>query len=500
MGNKSQELYARYVGLMQKAADFSNAAAVLEWDHEVYMPAKGAELRGRQLATLAEQAHELLTGSEFGAVITELAGMDGLSETEKANVTRSFEDFQKNRKLSPSFVAQLSRQTTECYNSWIEARQKNDYSIYRPHLEKMIGLKLQQAELYGYENHPYDALLDEYEKGANTVMLDAVFDKIKELLPPVLDKIKSASQVSDACLLQHFPKGEQWDFSVDVLSKMGFDFEAGRQDYSEHPFTTSFGPRDVRVTTRVSENDFASLLWSTIHEGGHALYEQGLPVDQYGLPLGAAASLGIHESQSRLWENCVGRGLDFWQHFYPLLQGRFPKQLGEVSLDTFYKAMNKVEGSLIRTEADEVTYHFHVLIRYEIEKELIGGNLKAGDLKNAWNERYTHYLGVTPPDDVKGILQDVHWSHGSFGYFPTYSLGSFYAAQFYMKAREMMPDLAQLSAKGSYGDLLQWLRQNVHQHGRRYTSEELCERITGERLNIGYFMSYVKEKYQGIYS
>ncbi len=500
MSETTQQLYNEYVSLMQKAADLNNAAALLEWDHEVNMPPKGAAFRGRQLATLASQAHEILTGKEMENVLNALSGAEGLSDTQQANVRISQQDFEKNRKLPSSFVSALSNQTTLCYNAWIEARQKSDYGIYAPHLAKMIELKQEQARLYGYTNHPYDALLDDYEKGANTVMLDKVFEDIKRLLPPVLSKIKDATQVSDECFLQFFGKQSQWDFSVDVLKKMGFDFEAGRQDFSEHPFTTSFAPTDVRVTTRVNEDDYAALLWSTIHEGGHALYEQGLPEEQYGLPLGSAASLGIHESQSRFWENCIGRGIDFWKHFYPQLQKYFPAQLGKVNLDTFYDAMNRVAPSLIRTEADEVTYHFHVLIRYEIEKALLGGELKAEDLQAAWNDRYTRYLGITPPNDVKGILQDVHWSHGSFGYFPTYSLGSFYAAQFYAKAKQEIPGLKDMLQGGEFAPLLQWLRNGVHVHGRRYTSEELCHRLTGEHLNIDYFMQYIDAKYATIYA
>ncbi len=499
MSKTTKQLYTEYVALMQKAADLNNAAALLEWDHEVYMPPKGAAFRGRQLATLASQAHEILTGGEMEAVLNDLKGKEGLTDAEQANVRISMQDFEKNKKLPSSFVSELSNQTTACYNAWIEARQKSDYRIYAPHLAKMIALKQQQAKLYGYTNHPYDALLDDYEKGANTVMLDKVFEDIKRLLPPVLSKIEASTQVSDECFHQFFHKQNQWDFSVDVLKKMGFDFEAGRQDFSEHPFTTSFAPTDVRVTTRVNEDNYASLLWSTIHEGGHALYEQGLPEEQYGLPLGSAASLGIHESQSRFWENCIGRGMDFWKYFYPQLQKYFPAQLGKVNLDTFYDAMNRVAPSLIRTEADEVTYHFHVLIRYEIEKALLGGELEAEDLQAAWNDRYTKYLGITPPNDVQGILQDVHWSHGSFGYFPTYSLGSFYAAQFYAKAMQELPELKDMLAAGEFAPLLAWLRKGVHVHGRRYTSEELCERITGERLNIEYFMRYVEAKYAGIY-
>ena len=280
---------------------------------------------------------------------------------------------------------------------------------------------------------------------------------------------------------------------------MGYDMDAGRQDYAEHPFTTSFSPTDVRITTRVDESNYASMLWSSIHEGGHALYEQGLPEDQYGLPLGAAASLGIHESQSRLWENCVGRSLDFWKFFYPELQKYFPRQLEKVSLDTFYKAMNRVTPSLIRTEADEITYHFHVMIRYEIEKGLMDGSLNPKDLPATWSSLYEKYLGVTPKNDKTGVLQDVHWSHGSFGYFPTYTLGSFYAAQFYMQAKKEIEGLQAQVIKGDFKALLKWLREHVHQYGRRYTSEQLCQKITGKPLDPAYFMSYITEKCAGIY-
>jgi carboxypeptidase Taq len=286
----------------------------------------------------------------------------------------------------------------------------------------------------------------------------------------------------------------------EVLKKMGYDFEAGRQDMSEHPFTTSFAPTDVRVTTRVDENNYASLLWSTIHEGGHALYEQGLPMEQYGLPLGAAASLAVHESQSRLWENCVGRGKAFWKYFYPKLQEHFTVSLNGVSTDMFYKGMNKVEPSLIRTEADEVTYHFHVLIRYEIEKALIKGELFAEDLAEAWNGMYRKYLGISAKDYKTGVLQDVHWCHGSFGYFPTYSLGSFYAAQYFEQAEKDIPDLVSQIEAGDFQNLLTWLRQNIHQYGRRYTSEELCKRVTGKGLDFSVFMKYVTHKYAGIYN
>lgn len=494
------KLYQEYVQLMQKAADVNNAAAVLGWDQETHMPPKGAAFRGRQLATLATIAHDMLTSPRVSELLEALHQNESLNELEKANIQRSYEDYQKHKKLPPEFVEQLSLQTSECFNAWIDARRQNNFGIFAGPLAKMVNLKRQQAALYGYTAHPYDALLDEYEPGANVAMLDKLFSGIKQQLPPVLSAISKAPQVRDDYFYRHFPKQQQWDFSVAVLRQMGYDMEAGRQDISEHPFSTSFAPTDVRVTTRVDENNYASLLWSTIHEGGHALYEQGLPEEQYGLPLGVAASLGIHESQSRLWENCVGRGIDFWNFFYPQLQTAFPQQLGDITTDDLYRACNKVEPSLIRTEADEVTYHFHVLIRYEIEKQLIEGTLDTRDLPAAWKENYQKYLGITPPDDKTGVLQDVHWSHGSFGYFPTYTLGSFYAAQFFAKAQEAIPGLHHEIAAGNMSNLLAWLRLNIHRHGRRYTSEELCKIVTGSKLDTTYFMRYIQQKYAGIYS
>lgn len=499
MSITTQQLYTQYTDLLQKAADLNYASAVLGWDQEVYMPPKGADFRARQLSTLATQAHEMLTSEAYGALLNELYVRKDLDDTGRANVQLSMQDYAKNKKLSSAFVETMSRQTSECFNAWIAARRANDFSIFAPSLAKMISLKKQQAELYGYTAHPYDALLDDYEQDATVAMLDPVFQGIREQLPILLAKIKAAPQVGSDCFLQHFPKQKQWDFSLDVLKAMGFDFEAGRQDYSEHPFTTSFSPADVRITTRVDENNYASMLWSCIHEGGHGLYEQGLPADQYGLPLGSAASLGIHESQSRLWENCIGRSRNFWANFYPQLQGYFPEQLWAIPMEVFYNACNRVEPSLIRTEADEVTYHFHVMIRYEIEKALIEGSLAPKDLPAKWNELYSQYLGITPQDDKTGVLQDVHWSHGSFGYFPTYTLGSFYAAQFYHQAQKDITGLQDQVAKGEFSDLLHWLREKVHIHGRRYNSEELCKRITGQKLDPAYFMKYITDKYSGIY-
>lgn len=496
----TNERYKNYLGVTQKAADLNYAAAVLGWDQETYMPPKGFAFRGRQLATLATEAHNLLTSDAYGANLQELVLGKDLTDEQSVNVQLSLEDYEKGKMLPASFVDEVTQASSSSLNAWVTARKANDYRIYAPELERMIELKKQQAQFYGFSEHPYDALMDDYEKGATVAKLDGVFNLVKELLPPLLNEIEACSQVNDQFFYQHFPKDKQWTFSMDVMKTIGYDFDAGRQDFAAHPFTTSFSPADVRITTRVNEQDFASMFWSSIHEAGHALYEQGLPEAQYGLPLGAAASLGIHESQSRIWENCIGRGLPFWTHFYPQLKTIFPQQLSSVNVNEFYKGMNKVQPSLIRTEADELTYHFHVLIRYEIEKALIEGSVKPKDLPELWNEKYKQYLGITPPDALTGVLQDVHWSHGSFGYFPTYSLGSFYAAQFFEEVQNQIPGLTVEIAKGDFSGTLRWLRVNVHRYGRRYRSDELCQKITGCPLDVGCFMRYASAKYKGIYN
>jgi carboxypeptidase Taq len=331
-------------------------------------------------------------------------------------------------------------------------------------------------------------------------MLDTIFADVKSALAPLLKNIASKPQVNKDFLHLHYERNAQWEFGIELLKAMGYDMNAGRQDISEHPFTTSFNPQDVRVTTRIDERDFGNMTWSCIHEGGHALYEQGLPVSEYGLPCGEAASLGIHESQSRLWENNVGRSLPFWQHHYAALQARFPDNLQNVSLEDFYKAINQVQPSLIRTEADELTYHFHVMIRYEIEKGLLDGTYSTKDLNEIWNKYYREYLHVEVPNDNQGVLQDIHWSHGSFGYFPTYSLGSLYAAQFFTAAKQQIPGLIEQITKGDYKELLNWLRDEIHHHGRYYTSNELCAKVTGEPLAFKYFLDYATEKYHHIYN
>jgi carboxypeptidase Taq len=358
-----------------------------------------------------------------------------------------------------------------------------------------VDLKRQEAERYGYEAHPYDALMDEYEKGATVKMVDKIFEDVKVPLRQLLQEVQDVQSGDDSFLRQFYPKQQQWKWGIYLAKQLGFDFESGRQDISEHPFTTNFSSQDVRITTRVDEHDFANMTWSTIHEVGHALYEQGLPAEQYGLPLGEYASLSMHESQSRLWENCVGRATAFWNYYYPKLVEFFPVQFKSISENQFLKAINKVQPSLIRTEADELTYHSHVMVRYELEKRLIEGSLQVKEIPLYWNDQYKTLLGVDVPDDKRGCLQDVHWSHGSFGYFATYSLGSFYAAQLWQQAKKDIAGLEiEIAKEGRTDSLLGWLRTNVHKHGRFYESEALCNLVTGKNLDSTVFVSYLREK------
>jgi carboxypeptidase Taq len=494
------ELYTDYKNTMQKIADIKYSSAVLQWDQETYLPPKGADARGRQLATLSELSHQLFTRNETGDLLKELIQRKDLSENERRNIELSLEDFTKQKKYSSDFVRKLSEQINKAFHSWIEARKQNSFAVFEHELDKLVQLKKQETEILGYSGHPYNALLDEFEKGCTVDLLDKIFTGLMPQLKNLLDAISAKSQVDDSFLQQHFPKQRQWEWGMFLIKELGFDFEAGRQDISEHPFTTNFASTDVRITTRVDENDFSNMTWSCIHETGHALYEQGLPYEQYGLPLGEYASLSIHESQSRLWENNVGRSLAFWKYYFPELQKRFPEQLKNISTEQFYNGINKVQPSLIRTEADELTYHFHVYIRYQIEKQIIEGALSTNDIPAFWNEQYKKYLGVSSPDDKQGCLQDVHWSHGSFGYFPTYSLGSFYATQFFKKAGMQLNDVSVHLEKGNMAGLLQWLRVNVHQYGRKYKSEQMCKKISGTGLDTGFFVKYLLHKYRDIYN
>jgi len=492
--------YTSYTAHCKKIADIGHSIALLHWDQEVYMPKGGAAFRAGQIATLSGIAHELSTAESFGELLNNLKDSIDLASAQLRNIELSLEAYNKSKKLNTEFVIEGAKLQSAAFQAWIMARENNDYNIFLPALEKFVVYKKREAEIRTYQRHPYDALLDLYEKGASVGQLDPVFDDIKKQLVGFIAKIGKAKQVDFSFLKGDFDKDIQWKFGLKLLKKMGYDFNYGRQDISEHPFTISFSPQDVRVTTRIDEKDFQNMTWSCIHEGGHALYEQGLKPEQYGTPLGAAISLGIHESQSRLWENNVGRSLSYWKANYSDLQEVFPKQFKGIDLPIFYKAINKIEAGFIRTEADELNYHLHVLIRYELEKSIMSGELQVKDLRAAWNEKYYDYFNLKVPDDKHGILQDIHWAHGSFGYFPTYSMGSIYAAQFYAQAKKDIKDLEKQIENGNYKILLDWLRINIHQHGQMYTADELCRRITGEGISFTSFMKYAREKFGEIYN
>lgn len=492
-------IYQQFVQHLQKAANIEAAIAVLHWDKEVNLPVKGAAGRGQVIATLAGMLHEIATDDQLGEWIGTLKKDDALSADQLKNVQVVSKDYDKGKKLDTEFIIRKSKAESASYHAWLAAREKNDFELFKPALTKMIDIKKEEVEKLGFEDHPYDTLLDAFEPQAKTAELVALFEDIKAQLTTLTAKIRAKAQVENDFLFQHYPSQKQWDLGLDLLKNIGYDLEKGRQDKSPHPFTITFNPHDVRVTTVVDENNLETMTWSCLHEGGHALYEQGLNIEYFGLPLGRSTSLGIHESQSRLWENNVGRSKNYWIAHYQQLQNTFPDQLGAVSLDVFYRGINKIQPSLIRIESDELHYHLHILIRFELEKALMEEKLKVADLKEAWNAKYKAYLDVDVPNDNKGILQDIHWAHGSIGYFPTYSLGSLYAAQFYHQATKELPNLEEEIRQGNNQPLLDWLRENIHQHGRKYTAKELCEKVCGEPLNAKYFMDYAKKKFGEIY-
>ena len=492
-------LYEEYKNQMQRIADVNYSSALLSWDQETYMPEGGAELRARQQSTLAGISHDLFTAESLGKVLAELLKDNSLDERQKANVNQTMKDYLKAKKYTRAFVEEMSQSISEAFNAWQEAKSKSDFNIFAPKLKKLVELKRKECELLGYADHPYDSLLELHEPGLTTKDVETLFDEVRASLVPFVKRIAAKPLHSSALLHLNYDKTKQWDFSVHVLKAMHFDFNHGRQDISIHPFTINFGAEDVRVTTRIDLQNLSDCVTGTIHEGGHALYEQGLPSSEYGLPSGEAVSLGIHESQSRLWENNVGRSIAFWKGQFAELQKYFPDQLKNSSAQDIFSAINVVQPSFIRINADELTYHFHIMIRFEVEKALFENKIQVEDIPATWNQLYKDYLGIDVPSAAEGCLQDVHWSHGSFGYFPTYSLGSFYAAQFFDKAKKDLPSLEKEIEAGNYSSLLKWLRENIHQHGKRYPAKELCERVTGEKLNFRYFMEYAKEKYDVLY-
>ncbi|RME98685.1 MAG: carboxypeptidase M32 [Chloroflexi bacterium] len=499
---KLNQKLQRLQSLLKDVTNLNNASALLGWDQQTYMPPGGAAARAEQLATLEKLAHQLFTTDEIGQLLADLADAGFEYDSDEAALVRvARREYDLARKLPPALVEEMSRTFSLAQQIWQKARAEKDFSQFQDILAKIVDLNIQAAEAYGYDDNIYDALLNQFEPGMKTAEVDAVFNQLKAELVPLVQAISAKKEtVDDSPLRQNFDEQAQWDFGLIPLRAIGFDFERGRQDKSAHPFTTSFSVNDVRVTTRVYKDQFATAIFGTLHEGGHALYEQGSAAELDGTMLAGGTSLGVHESQSRLWENVVGRSRAFWQFYYPRLQEFFPAQLGQVSLDDFYRAINRVEPSFIRVEADEVTYNLHIFLRFELEQELLTGRLAVADLPAAWNAKMQSYLGVTPPDDSQGVLQDIHWSGGMMGYFPTYTLGNVMSLQFYNRALADIPDLPEQFARGEFGALLGWFREHIHRHGRKYTATELIRRTTGDDgIKAGPYLAYIRQKYSDIY-
>jgi carboxypeptidase Taq len=487
---------------LAKIMDLQHAAAVLSWDQQVNMPEDGVEARSNQLTTLSSMAHDLFTSDQtrrlLEAAEREVADMDYDSDTAStARVVRR--TFDQQTKIPTALVERESRATAQGFVAWRKARETDAFSTFEPYLQELIDIQIEKAEYLGYTDHPYDALIDQFEPGMTAAEVQRLFGELKEGLVPLVREIAAKPEINDDFLGKSYDDRKQWDFTLLLLRDIGYSFKRGRQDRAPHPFTTGFGNADVRVTTRLHPNAPQSAIFSSVHEGGHALYEQGSPDAFERTALAGGATLGLHESQSRLWENQVARSLPFWYHYYPILQAFFPEPLAGISLTTFHHAINKVQPSLIRVEADEVTYNLHIFVRFELEKALVTGELKVADVPEAWNARYEEYLGITPPNDALGCLQDIHWSHGMVGYFPTYTLGNMISAQIYDQVRRELPDLEEGYTHGEFSVLLSWLRDRIHKHGRKFTAPELLQREFGTRMSAQPLLAYLREKYTALY-
>jgi carboxypeptidase Taq len=482
--------------------DIGYANNLLSWDQNTYMPPGANAARGQMMATLGLLAHERLTDKRVGKWLKELGKANFTANSvDGATVRQVRRAYDKATKIPPSFIETWTKQRSKSQAVWIEARQKNDFALFAPELKKVFDLARQMANYIGYNDHPYDALHDAYEVGSTVANVKNVFGPLRdETVQLVKATQNSKKRVDDKVLHQPFDEALQEKFALDIVKAFGYDFHHGRLDRTVHPFAQSISKYDVRITTRYSPDFISMALFGTMHEAGHAMYEQGISDKFYRTPLGDAISLGVHESQSRLWENLVGRSKPFWTWAYPRLQETFPKQFKKVSLETFYSAINKVSPSFIRVEADEVTYNLHVMVRFELELALLENTLKIKDLPEAWNAKYQEYLGITPPNDAQGCLQDVHWSFGLIGYFPTYTLGNIMSVQLFEAAKKAHPSLENDMTEGKFDKLFNWLRENVHEHGSRYLPQDLLKRATGSTLDSAPYIAYLNNKFRSLYS
>ena len=488
--------------LLAEITDLGRANAVLGWDQQVNMPRGGAEDRGNILETLATIQHNRFVSKEMGDLIGKLLPFADTLDPESDDaclIKRVAHNYEKETKVSMKWVGEFARVTTIAQGVWEEAKHKNEFKLFQPHLEKIVDLRKEYAEFFKPYDHVYDPLLDDFEPGLKTKEVKEIFGKLRPQQVELLKAIAAKPEIDDSFLHVPYEEQGQWDFGVDVVTRFGYDWNRGRQDKSVHPFTTSFGIDDVRITTRFDPDRAASALFSTMHEGGHAMYEQGVSASLRRTPLTTGASMAVHESQSRMWENLVGRSKAFWKFFYPRLVAIFPQQLKNVSMENFYRGINKVEPSLIRVEADEATYNLHVMLRLELEIALLEGTLKVKDLPQAWNARMKEYLGVVPTTDTLGVLQDVHWSGGMLGYFPTYALGNLVSVQLWEKINQDIPDLEDQIEHGKFEALLGWLRKNIHQHGAKFEPQVLVKKVTGSTITPEPYMRYLTKKYTEIY-
>ena len=498
--------YDQLHALSKTTALLTSIESLLEWDQETFMPADAIQGRALQIEWLASLVHKNRTSPAFAKRLGRLIDIKtgaiqdaSLSPKEMASVREWRRDYLKAVKLPNAFVKQFAKTTATSSHAWKSAKRHNDFREFAPHLEKVVSLCRKKADILGFQEHPYDALLDLYEPDMKTSFLLPLFSKLRLELTALLKEITAKPPISQDCLHRHCPKHQQKAFTSLLLKAMGFHDGFSRIDFSAHPFCSRLLPEDVRMTTKIHpDNPFFSI-FAVLHEGGHGLYSLGLPKEAFGSPLSEPLSLGIDESQSRWWETLIGQSRPFWEYFFPLLQREFPSQFEEVTLDDLYRAINHVTPSLIRIEADEVTYNLHIIVRFELEKALIEGSVKVREIPDLWNAKIRECLGVSPRFDGEGCLQDIHWSLGLFGYFPTYALGNLYAAQFFNTFEKQFADWNRRVAGGDLAFVREWLRENIHQYGRQFSSTELCQKATGQPLSPDHFMRYLRHKYGSLY-
>jgi carboxypeptidase Taq len=500
---RAERAYEELMQRVREEATLSSIEALLEWDEETAMPAGAVEGRGEQLALVAGLLHERGTHPRLGELLDELEGSSLLEDPTSAaavNVRELRRDYERFVRLPRRLVQDLARTTAVAQRAWATAREAADFPRFRPYLERIVELKRAEAKCVGYAREPYDALIEDYEPGITSAILGRLFDALRRELVPLAARIADAVRRPEAGVLRRaVPPEGQRRFGERIATQVGFDFSRGRLDLGLHPCCTSLGPGDCRIGLRFDLRDFAGGVLTVLHEVGHGLYEQGLDPEHYGTPIGEAASVGMDEAQARLWENRVGRSRGFWRRFLPEARERFPDALGDLGLDEFHFAVNRVSSSLIRVHADEVTYNVHVMIRFQLERALVSGDLAAADLPGAWNESYARYLGVTPSNDAEGCLQDGHWADGLIGYFPTYTLGDVFAAQLFARAGQELGDLEESFARGEFAALVRWLGERIYRQGGRYPSARLIQEVTGRPPDHRPLVQALRTRYGGLY-